>query len=646
MHLNMELTRLLSIPLTLALAVAFLSTCHCSAVSESIRGSRETCDIEGDDVTLDKIPNTRCFHCICKNGFVECLKQQCPNIDGCFALQYPREDECCHKCTGCVLDGVYHASDTEWTEENDPCYVFTCKASVVTKAKLECYTPCSNPKPAPPGQCCPICDGCLVNGQKVTADRSVTTTEDPCVTCRCNNNKQLTCAKLACPMLNCPTAKIVDDPGKCCPRCQGIGRFLPPPKGACILGTHMIKSGTQFCTDPCTCCTCTNSTLSCVRDTCPVLECPSELQTTLPNRCCPQCPAIQESRASCSYGGRTYQDGEDWKLDSCKTCTCKQGKVRCAMPMCPQLNLPCPPYSKLEHPEGQCCPRCVESDGICTVFGDPHYRTFDGKFYSFKGACKYQLVNDCATHTFSIRVTNDARKTKSSAWTKTIALKISDLKVNLGQKMRVKVNGKKVDLPYRIANRLDINCTTDSVIVNTHIGIKVLWDGISFLEVSVPTSYRGRLCGLCGNFNSQTKDDFTTRRGRLLQDVQKFGQSWAVGAKKTCTRVARSGNIKDQEIDKERRCRGRKDHRLCNRLRSQIFDPCHKKVNPMMYYKACLQDMCECPTEHCYCQSFMAYAHECKRLGIQLPHWRKSTRCRTVWDQLANSTNFTCRRFN
>lgn len=89
--------------------------------------------------------------------------------------------------------------------------------------------------------------------------------------------------------------------------CTGIGRFLPPPKGACILGTHMVKSGTQFCTDPCTCCTCTNSTLSCVRDTCPVLECPSELQTTLPNRCCPQCPAIQESRASCSYGGRTYQ---------------------------------------------------------------------------------------------------------------------------------------------------------------------------------------------------------------------------------------------------------------------------------------------------------------------------------------------------
>lgn len=134
-------------------------------------------------------------------------------------------------------------------------------------------------------------------------------------------------------------------------------------------------------------------------------------------------------------------------------------------------------------------------------------------------------------------------------------LQIGDLKVNLGQKMRVKVNGKKVDVPYAVANRLDINRTIDSVIVNTQIGIKVLWDGISYLEVSAPSSYRGRLCGLCGNFNSVTKDDFTTRRGRLLQDAQQFGQSWAVGAKKMCVR-ARSENV-----NKERRCRGRKDHR-------------------------------------------------------------------------------------
>lgn len=137
-----------------------------------------------------------------------------------------------------------------------------------------------------------------------------------------------------------------------------------------------------------------------------------------------------------------------------------------------------------------------------------------------------------------------------------MSLQVGDLKVNLGQKMRVKVNGKKVEVPYRVASRLEVNRTADSIIVSTQIGIKVLWDGISFLEVSAPTSYRGRLCGLCGNFNSLSKDDFENRKGRVMQDPQAFGQSWAVGAKKSCVRPRPAANL-----DRERRCRGRKDHR-------------------------------------------------------------------------------------
>lgn len=62
------------------------------------------------------------------------------------------------RIAGCMQNGVYHASDTEWTEENDPCQIFTCKAGVITKSKLLCYTPCLHPKWVP-GQCCPICEG-------------------------------------------------------------------------------------------------------------------------------------------------------------------------------------------------------------------------------------------------------------------------------------------------------------------------------------------------------------------------------------------------------------------------------------------------------------------------------------------------------
>lgn len=121
---------------------------------------------------------------------------------------------------GCVKNGIHHASGTEWSDSNDPCRILTCKAGVITESKLRCYTPCSNPTPPSPNHCCPTCPGCYVNGQKVTAERTVTTTEDPCVTCRCNMGR-LTCAKQACPVQHCPASRIVHEPGECCAHCTG-----------------------------------------------------------------------------------------------------------------------------------------------------------------------------------------------------------------------------------------------------------------------------------------------------------------------------------------------------------------------------------------------------------------------------------------
>lgn len=258
------------------------------------------------------------------------------------------------------------------------------------------------------------------------------------------------------------------------------------------------------------------------------------------------------------------------------------------------------------------------------MFGDPHYKTFDGKFYSFQGSCKYQLTADCTNHTFSIRVTNDGRKTKSSSWTKTVTLKLGGIKVNLGQKMRVKVNGTRIEPPYKLGTRLTIEKKDDEgVSVDTDIGIKLLWDGNNFLQVQAPPTYKNKLCGLCGNYNNIFRDDLVPRRGNNVTDneVWVFANSWRVGGTKACAK-------RNENFSRPSTCTHKKFWALCRPLReSDVFGECDSRLNPINYHESCKKDMCECPSGTCYCESFAAYAHECQRIGVKLPNWREKTNC-------------------
>lgn len=289
----------------------------------------------------------------------------------------------------------------------------------------------------------------------------------------------------------------------------------------------------------------------------------------------------------------------------------------------------CRPNEKIITPEGQCCPKCIETPSVCTVFGDPHYKTFDGKFFSHQGACKYQLTADCVDHTFSIRVTNYARRSEHSSWTKTVTFKMAEMKINLGQKLRVKVNGSRVELPYNVSKLVQINKTDDDeVIVETHLGIKLLWDGISFLQVEASVNYKNKLCGLCGNYNNIGRDDLYSRHGINIpeDETRKFAESWRVGGYKAC---ARRPHDPHPRLPYPCPIGKKKINATCQDLKTaKIFANCNGRVNPNNYFESCRTDMCECQSRLCYCESFSAYAHECERYGVKLPNWRELAGCK------------------
>lgn len=374
--------------------------------------------------------------------------------------------------------------------------------------------------------------------------------------------------------------------------------------------------------DRCTNCTCSNGTSICQRNTCPILECSPEYQEM--DGCCPRC-ITSEVRSECIHKGVTYMNNETWNLGPCRSCRCIAGQIRCSEMRCPPLK--CGSNEEKKTLPGECCPRCIETPGTCTVFGDPHFKTYDGKFFSFQGSCKYLLTADCHDKTFSMRLTNDGRGTKRSSWAKTVTLKMHGMRVTLGQKMRVKVNGSLVILPYTGASGtpiVSIERLGEHIMLQTDLGLKLEWDGNNFLQVTAPTSYKKKLCGLCGNYNGIGRDDLSSRDGNNHTDkeVWRFANSWKEGGPKACSRRV-------EKISARPNCKERKANAACRWLReSEVFGNCDNRLNPNNYFDACKMDVCECPNRMCHCDSFAAYVHECRRLGVEVSEeWRKRTKC-------------------
>ena len=67
-------------------------------------------------------------------------------------------------------------------------------------------------------------------------------------------------------------------------------------------------------------------------------------------------------------------------------------------------------------------------------------------------------------------------------------------------------------------------------------GLRVWWDGYARLYVDAPASLKSDgtngnaltqpLSGLCGNFNGNQMDDFTTPEGDVEQDAVTFANRW------------------------------------------------------------------------------------------------------------------------
>ncbi|MBZ3888562.1 Kielin/chordin-like protein [Sciurus carolinensis] len=563
-------------------------------------------------------PREPCNLCTCLGGFVTCSRRPCEPLGCSHPLTLP--GHCCPTCRGCLSQGREHQDGEEFEGSSGSCERCRCQAGQVSCVRLRCPPLPCRLQVTEPGSCCPRCRDCVHDGRKYAPGERFQPGADPCEVCICESQPEgppsLHCRRQQCPsLLGCPLSQLLPpDPQHCCPTCaQALSNCTEG-----LLGSELAPP------DPCYTCKCQDLTWLCTRRDCPQLSCPLLEHYIPPGSCCPVCQAPTQS---CVHQGRQVAVGEHWAVDACTSCSCMAGTVRCQSQRCPRLS--CGQDEAPALSPGSCCPRCLPRPASCMAFGDPHYRTFDGRLLHFQGSCSYVLAKDCHGGDFSVHVTNDDRGRRGVAWTQEVAVLLGDVAVQLLQGKTVTVDGHPVALPFLQEPLLYVELRGRTVILHTQPGLKVLWDGQSQVEVSVPGSYRGQTCGLCGNFNGFAQDDLQGPDRLLLPTEAAFGNSWQVPEGPGPARPCSAG----REVDPCRAAgyRARREASArCGLLKSSPFHRCHAVVPPEPFFAACVYDLCACgpgsSADACLCDALEAYASHCRQAGVT-PAWRGPTLC-------------------
>ncbi|XP_022109176.1 mucin-2-like [Acanthaster planci] len=337
---------------------------------------------------------------------------------------------------------------------------------------------------------------------------------------------------------------------------------------------------------------CRNIHLACNSKTCtPGCACPAGTVITDDDTCMPeeQCP--------CYENGHSYRPGETFKRD-CNLCMCTPAGIFCHNRVCP---------------------------ATCRGYGDPHYVTFDGKQYEFQGECSYVLSsNNCPWGSpghvsFTVIVENVPCGTSKVTCTKSITFLLLDVEIRL-------IRGDNPHItpapptPTKAVYR--INYSGIFLVINTKYGITLLWDFGTSIYVTLDGSYKGDVCGLCGDFDGNAKDDFRSRQGEVEASANIFGHSWKTDP--SCK--IPPDTVHPCEEHPERRDWAQF---ACGIILKPIFAPCHDLVDPTTYYENCVYDSCGCDRGgdcECLCTAIGNYAAVCNSMNTPVK-WRSDGNC-------------------
>ncbi|XP_067158283.1 IgGFc-binding protein-like [Apteryx mantelli] len=246
------------------------------------------------------------------------------------------------------------------------------------------------------------------------------------------------------------------------------------------------------------------------------------------------------------------------------------------------------------------------------------------------GTCTYTLSKLCESNSslpyFNVEAANEHRGSNTRvSYVQYVDVDVSGQRIRLGKGGVVTVNGVEEVVPCTPSAGVQVSSSGFYTVVSTDFGLRVKFDGKHRVEVTLPSTFGQKVCGMCGNYNGVAADDFLNPEGVLEPDSTSLGNSWQVSNDSSCS-PGPDPSPACNETDKQVIA----SSLFCGLLTdpSGPFELCHAVLSPSGYFNTCLYDLCELGLDReVLCNSLQSYADACQSLGVKIPAWRNATFC-------------------
>uniref|UniRef100_A0A8D1A1U5 Mucin 5AC, oligomeric mucus/gel-forming n=1 Tax=Sus scrofa TaxID=9823 RepID=A0A8D1A1U5_PIG len=349
------------------------------------------------------------------------------------------------------------------------------------------------------------------------------------------------------------------------------------------------------------------------------------------------CPTSRPPPASSTALQLTLlpQKGETWPMPNCTEASCEGNGVISVRPRhCPKVQKPtCAngyPAVKVAKPEG-CC-QDYQCQCVCSGWGDPHYITFDGTYYTFLDNCTYVLVQQIVPVYGHFRVLVDnyfCGAEDGLSCPQSIIVEYQQDRVVLTRRPvrgvmtnQIIFNNEVVSPGFRKDGIVVSQVGIKMYVAIPEIGVQVMFSGLIF-SVEVPFSkFANNTEGQCGTCTNDQKDECRLPGGAVVASCSDMSSHWKVTlpGQPPCHAPPPRPTVVEPTTPPTS-C---PPSPICQLILSEVFAPCHAEIPPWPFFQGCVFDHCHMPDTDVLCSGLELYAALCASLGVCID-WRGRT---------------------